>query len=341
MDSLRGTRCFVGAVVALAALLLAGCSLSDGHSDPGVSPTTPSDFTDESDESMDLLIDESFPDPEVLLTDEGYVAFATNSGYRNVQVATSPDGVEWQVSGDDALPLMPAWATKGKTWAPGVHQMPDGSWRLYFTARAYQEDTQCIGVGTGDSVAGPYVAASDSPLICDVDEGGDIDPVVFTDSDGKMYLLWKNDGNSIGVDTWIWLQQLSPDGLELVGERSKLIKQDLSWEANLVEAPALIQHEGVYWLFYSANFFGGPEYATGAAWSDSLRGPYTKLPDPLLSTEKTGYNGPGGGSVVSTPEGDVMFFHAWDDDFLDRGMASAPITWVDGQPVIVTDRASS
>lgn len=288
-----------------------------------------------------MLIEDDFPDPEVILTDGGYVAFATASGYREVQMATSPDGVTWEVLEDDALASMPAWASKGKTWAPGVHRATDGTWRLYFTARAYQEDTQCIGVATSDSVTGPYVPASDEPLVCQADLGGDIDAVVFTDSDGTDYLLWKNDGNSIGQDTWIWLQQLGPDGLELVGERSQLIKQDLPWEANLVEAPALIQHEGVYWLFYSANFFGGPEYATGAAWADDLRGPYTKLPDPVLSTEKTGYNGPGGGSVVSTPEGDVMFLHAWDSIFLNRGMASAPITWVDGQPIFVTDRPTS
>ena len=40
----------------------------------------------------------------------------------------------------------------------------------------------------------------------------------------RRYLLWKNDGNSIGKPTYIYLQRLSADGLSLAGAAVSLIR---------------------------------------------------------------------------------------------------------------------
>ena len=50
---------------------------------------------------------------------------------------------------------------------------------------------------------GPYVDAGAGPLVYESDAGGSIDAHPFTDADGNRYLYWKNDGNAVGVDTWI------------------------------------------------------------------------------------------------------------------------------------------
>ena len=52
-------------------------------------------------------------------SDGGYYAYATNGGGSNVQTAFSSNLAEW-TAGDDALPLLPAWARAGRTWAPAV-----------------------------------------------------------------------------------------------------------------------------------------------------------------------------------------------------------------------------
>ncbi len=48
------------------------------------------------------------------------------------------------------------------------------------------------------------------------DQGGSIDPSVFTDGDGKRWLLFKNDGNAVGQPTYIYSRPLSSDALQVL-----------------------------------------------------------------------------------------------------------------------------
>ena len=68
--------------------------------------------------------------------------------------------------------------------------------------------------------------AGGAPLICPTNLGGAIDPSPFTASDGTLWLVWKNDGNAIGLTTTIWLQQLTPNGLGLAGGAIPMIHND-------------------------------------------------------------------------------------------------------------------
>lgn len=71
------------------------------------------------------VLDTDFPDPCVIHTDSGYYAFATTGNGVNVQVATSPDFVSWELlSGTDAFPgPFPSWvASSPAVWAPDVIQ---------------------------------------------------------------------------------------------------------------------------------------------------------------------------------------------------------------------------
>lgn len=275
------------------------------------------------------LIDEDFPDPDVVAVDDAWLAFATGTSGLNIRVAQSPDLASWTVERRDALPVLPAWASAGRTWAPDVSQRADGTWVMYLTAQDTDSGRQCLGVATSTEADGTYAPASDEPLVCPVDAGGAIDPSTFTDDDGTRYLLWKTDGNCCGLDTWIEISRLSDDGLALVGEPTRLLHQDQAWEGNLVEAPVLVRHDDGYALLYSANDYGGDSYATGVARSTALLGPYTKQPEPLLSTSGSGglFRGPGGQDVVRTDDGDVLVFHAWDELYTYRAMHSVPLTW--------------
>lgn len=142
-------------------------------------------------------------------------------------------------------------------------------------------------------------------LVCPEAEGGAIDASTFRDADGTWYLLWKNDGNCCGLDTWLQIAPLSADGLSLAAAPTRLVKQDQPWEGDLVEAPTLVERDGTYTLLYSANDYGGPAYTIGYATAPDVLGPYTKAPEPLLTTAGTDeqYVGPGGQDVLVGPDG--------------------------------------
>ena len=69
------------------------------------------------------VITANFPDPAFINVNGTYYAFATNNGAQNIQIAISPDFDTWTVTGSDALPTLPPWATTGNVWAPDVTQI--------------------------------------------------------------------------------------------------------------------------------------------------------------------------------------------------------------------------
>ncbi|MBG6053848.1 beta-xylosidase [Salinibacterium sp. CAN_S4] len=324
MSSRRGLG--VASLGAVAAILLAGCSAaSSDAADDGA--TDPAQF----------VIDQDFPDPDVIEVDGVYYAYATNSRAVNVQFATSTDLETWDVASDDVFPDLPEWADTGRTWAPDVAVLPDGRFALYFTATDASSGRQCIGVAVSDAADGPFVSDSPTPLICPLDEGGAIDAASFVDSDGAPYLVWKNDGNCCELDTWLQLSPLTADGLSLAGDPVKLLTTTEPWEGTLIEAPVIVRHDGEYVLFYSANDYGGDQYATGYATAPSLTGPYRKAAGPLLTTDLTDqqYLGPGGQDIVIAPDGtDRIVFHSWDAAYSYRGMNVLELRWDSGKPVV-------
>ncbi|MGA4506749.1 glycoside hydrolase family 43 protein [Propionibacteriaceae bacterium G1746] len=251
-----------------------------------------------------------FPDPQIIANpDGGYLAIATNGNAMNVQVLTSPDMVTW-TQGTDALPSVAPWSSSGKVWAPEIIRWSDGSYRLYYTTKAPDPNWQCLSVATSKTVAGPYVDESTKPLMCEIDEGGSIDASPFIDSSGKAWLYWKNDGNAKGVDTWIKVAPLAADGMTVTGTPKNLFKQDLPWEGELVEGPALVEIDGVVHMFYSANNYGSDRYAVGHAVADSPLGPFTKDPEPVLATNDVAA-GPGHNQLIKVGDQWWMVYHAW------------------------------
>ena len=326
-----------GARPAIALLVLAltvGLSACGDGGDEGAPPsrsTAPSTGGD----APQPVLDQDFPDPDILLVDGTYYAYATQPADEsaNVQMATSTDLATWEVQVQDPLPELPGWATNGRTWAPEVTAAP-GGFLMYMTARSVDPDLQCIGVARSTSPTGPFRPVGDKPLICPEDQGGAIDAASYVEPDGKRYLLWKNDGNCCGKDTWLHLQPLSADGLKLTGPPVQLIKQDQPWEGNLVEAPTLVKHGASYVLFYSANDYGGEKYTTGYATASKLEGPYEKADEPLLTTADTGVTGPGGQDVVTDAAGKTsIVFHGWDPAVIYRGMYVTDLTWDGDTPV--------
>ncbi|WP_299518725.1 glycoside hydrolase family 43 protein [uncultured Serinicoccus sp.] len=311
----RRTRRAAG--IPLVLLVLAGCAGGGGAGQDAATQQT-TDQTTES-EADDVAAGTgftnpvhptNFPDPHILADEDGgYIAFATNGNAMNVQTAVSEDMVDWS-QGSDALPRLPGWSTPGKVWAPETIRWADGSYRMYYTTALTGEDRQCISVAVADQAAGPYVDDSDEPLLCEIEEGGSIDTSPFVASDGTAYLYWKNDGNHVGVDTFIRVARLSEDGMTVEGETVDVLQQDQPWEDMLVEGPSVWEHEGRFHLFYSGNGFWTEAYAVGHAVSDSPTGPFTKDPEPVLVANEVAA-GPGHNSLVEVDGQLWMVYHAW------------------------------
>jgi len=283
------------------------------------------------------VYDNNFADPHVIAVDDGYYAFATNGPLGNIQTLKSADLVTWDQVGD-ALPELPAWSSPGKVWAPEVAVQAADRYVMYYTTADDESQRQCIGVAVASRPEGPFVDKSSKPLICQADEGGSIDASPFTDSTGQRWLYWKNDGNAIGVDTWIYVSKLSPDGLTLIGETIRLIKQTLPWEGNLVEAPYMVEREGKFHLFYSANAYDKETYAVGHALCTTPTGPCTKSGDPILTTSPDAA-GPGHNMVLQKDNRYWFIYHAWDpalvgSDPPGRTMWLSELTWTADTPTV-------
>ena len=287
---------------------------------------------------------EDFPDP-FIFSDEGeFFGYATNNEEGNIPVLKSIDLNNWKEIGD-AFPKLPAWSSPNQflTWAPSLLKRDD-TYILYYTVRYDEIGLQCISRAIGDSPKGPFSDQSVAPFICQSEVGGSIDPSPFVDSDGQAYLLWKNDGNSIGAPIGIWIQRLSNDGLEVIGKPTQLIEKDQEWEEPTIEGPSMLKVEEKYYLFYSANDWASENYAIGYAVCDRVIGPCKKpSTKPFYSSNGTAL-GPGGQEFVKDQNGDLwMAFHAWNSPVVGyenhgvRSLRMVPIIFSDGQPEIKRD----
>lgn len=299
---------------------------------------------------------DNFPDPFIVMSKGEFVAYSTNDG-PNLPMLSSLDLVHWsQVLGEDGkradgMPQLAPWANKDRTWAPEVIQV-GGKWLLYYTAANAKAKKQCVGVAVAGDPKGRFVDNSSQPLVCQIDQGGTIDADPFRDSDGKLYLYYKSDGNAVGKHTIIWGQRLADDGMSVIGQPVALIQDDQPWEWRLIEAPSMVKAPNGYQLFYSAAFFGWEypkerlsNYATGYASCAGPLGPCKDAPEnPILHSfndrEAGCLSGPGHPAIFEVGQRHFIAFHAWAATSgcrpLDpkRYLYIAPLFWKDGKPQI-------
>lgn len=193
---------------------------------------------------------------------------------------------------------------------------------IYYAGQTKNFKTHhCIGaaVSNGTDPLGPYIPLNES-LACPHEYGGAIDPSPFKDTDGKMYVVYKGDGNSVGRGGYcgnsikplhsvpLILQELESDGVTKVGE-PEIILDINDTDGPLIEAPNIIRaDDGTYFLFFSSHCFTSLGYNVKYAHAKSINGPYTRADRPLLQTTDFGLDGPGGATI--SKDGTKMVFHA-------------------------------
>ncbi len=241
-----------------------------------------------------------------------YFYFTSGNGTGAMPIKWSSDLLSFTDNGARIFPLgqFPSWVTTGNYWAPEVAFI-NGKYVCYYSANG-SDGWFKIGVATAPAPGGPFTDKG-APLASNTSYSL-IDPSFFRDTvTGKNYILWKNNTNALTPPqpTRIVLQELSVDGLNLVGSPTNLLVNDLTWEAAVIEAPSMLYYKGYYYIFYSGNNYGTDKYAIGVARSNAIGGPYTKMPDPILQSD-TRFDGPGGQSIVTNSSIGpyLMFYHA-------------------------------
>ena len=295
-----------------------------------------------------------FPDPFLLRAEGGYYAYATNSAGLNIQVSTSEDLRRWSTPPREAMPLRPAWvrdptrAYGADIWAPEVVRLGT-RYVLYFSGRHQDARTPggdhrpCIGAATSEHPLGPFKPLG-HPLICAEFEEGAIDASPFQDGE-KLYLYFKSDGNCCDRRTRIHVQELTPDGLDLIGDRVPLeVTENKPWEGRLVEAPTMIKRDGRYLMFYSANAYDTDRYAMGYAVCRTPVGPCTDAEEnPVLSSSKAGRGarliGPGHQGIIDVEGRTYVAYHGWNRGQEEggdrcRAMYIDELRWQGERPVV-------
>jgi beta-xylosidase len=251
----------------------------------------------------------------------------------------SNDGVHWTKlasvfpHGRGPSWAIPAGKQHGRYWAPDLHWF-DGHWVLYFAAQLTSvtvptldpapHGNWAIGVATTSDLRGGHWTTSllhysgqFNPLRVEKDNhertGGVIDPNEFENPvTGQRYLVWAKQSNQI------FLGELSADGLTLQPGVQRILVPSTPWEcANLhgtctIEGPVGYWYDNVAYILYSASSTWSGSYAVGVAASTApLSVPFTKDPEPIL-TSSGGLLGPGGTSEpVTAPDGSpIIYFHS-------------------------------
>lgn len=299
-------------VVAKAVVFVIGLG-AWGHVSSALDPENPLERKNIQNMDTQPVFANDFPDPYVLRVGDNFYAYSTNARGQNTPVLRSQNLHQWEEVGD-ALPDVPEWAAPGGklNWAPAAIQLKD-EFILYYTTRYKEKEAQAISYAVSDSPAGPFVDDGSGPLVFQEEFGGSIDPEVFADKDGGLFLLWKSDANSRGLPSAIYAQPLASDGRTLRGEPTRLLEIDREWEEPLIENPSMLRHEGRYYLIYSANWWQSEHYAVGYATGPGPLGPFVKQEGgPILQSHGSRERGPGGASFFRDRAGDPWIaYHAW------------------------------
>ena len=248
----------------------------------------------------------NYPDPSVVREPDGWYSASTSTDWLPAfPILYSPDLRHWRQVGS-VLSERPRWAA-GDFWAPEFQRR--GKRVLVYYSALSRGGRRCIAVASSMRVRGPY--RDHGPLACS--RIGDIDPLPAVDEYGADWLIWKRNGNAYRLPTPIVAAPLAPGGLALNGLPRELFRGDAAWERELVEAPALLRRDGLFYLIYSGAGCCGPRctYQTGVARSASLLGPWEKRPEPLLRPNPV-FRCPGHASVFPGPDGaPLLAYHAY------------------------------
>lgn len=267
---------------------------------------------------------------------------------RGVPSYHSKDLVKWE-PGPPVFAAPPGWIAAAvpenrnmNYWAPDIIHLGD-RYLLYYAVSSFGKITSAIGLATTPTLdpADPAYRWTDLGLVIQSREGGDynaIDPSVFSDDDGKLWLAFGSYWSGIK------LAQLDPATGKPVSAHPRL--SSLAFNKS-IEAPCLYKHDGYYYLFVNwGTCCRGVEstYNIRVGRSRKVTGPYRdkdgvdmlKGGGALLLASKPPLFGPGHAGIL-LEDGKSWFTSDFEGDSRMGGKATLaimPLAWKSGWPQV-------
>ncbi|ASZ11877.1 glycoside hydrolase family 43 protein [Chitinophaga pendula] len=245
-------------------------------------------------------------DPTIFVDKGIFYSYGTGSS-EGFPYYTSLDGKSWRQGPDSAHRLAlthgDAYGSSG-FWAPQVFKRGNN----YYMAYTANEQ---IAIAKASSPAGPF--RQDAPVSLS-GSGRQIDPFLFFDKDGKVYLYHVK----LQAGNRIFVAEMKSDLSDVVpGTEKECIASTEAWENTagsewpVTEGPTVFKRNNLYYLLYSANDFRSKDYAVGYATATSPTGPWKKYSgNPIISRQTVHQNGSGHGDVFYGKDGSMYYvFH--------------------------------
>jgi len=155
-----------------------------------------------------------------------------------------------------------SWAAPGRAYAAQIVQGTDKRFYLYapvIEAANPEQDRFGVGVAVADSPLGPWKDAHPSGPIAsqrspEPNRIQNIDPTVYVDDDGRVFMYWGTFGQLRGAE-------LAPD---MVTVRGPVVR--VTGLTGFFEAPWLFKRRGTYYLVYADNQAGPASPCTPAVY---------------------------------------------------------------------------
>lgn len=212
---------------------------------------------------------------------------------------SSPDLVHW-TKHEHVLDIANVkWAAYA-VWAPSAIEAA-GKYYLFFGANDIQNDNEVGGIGlaVSDRPGGPFRDALGHPLVPAFHNGAQpIDPFVYRDDDGQVYLYYGGWGhcNVVRLSRDLRRVEPFPDGTTY---------KEIT-PPGYVEGSFMIKRRGVYYLMWSEGGWTGPDYRVAYAMGKSPLGPFTPK-GTILAQDFHIASGAGHHSVVNVPGTDDWY----------------------------------
>jgi arabinan endo-1,5-alpha-L-arabinosidase len=292
-------------------------------------------------------------DPSLIEVNGTWIAFQTGQEgglHRGaIRLKISSDGISWQNAGAIGRGT-PGWIEQALTvrprniWAPAISEF-GGRHYLYYSASLFGTNLSVIGLMTNDDLdpRSPGEGWIDQGMLLQTgpkDNFNAIDPFRADTEDGRAWLAFGSFWSGIK------LRELDPNSGKLLESNPE--QYDLADRGGAgIEAPSILRHGDHYYLFVSLDQCcrgAASTYRIAVGRAEEVTGPYhAKDGTPMLEggftevlSSQGRYVGPGGQEAYHTPDGDILAFHYYDKEDLEKAkLQVSPLRWdADGWPYL-------
>jgi len=311
-------------------------------------------------EMLELKGDLRVHDPVMIRQGDIFYVFSTGGRRRGgiIPIRSSRDLYNWKYCGA-VFDELPEWAsreipgTRG-AWAPDISFF-NSKYHLYYSISTFGKNNSAIGLVTNHTlnpISPDYQWQDQGMVVCSVsgsDNYNAIDGNLVLEDPDKAWLCWgsfwggikmrridKSTGKLSSADTTLY---------SLAG-RPGTDSDKNSVEKGAVEAPFIIKHADMWYLFVSFDLCCrgvDSTYKIMVGRSQNVTGPYRDRENKLmtdgggslvLQATTPNWRGPGHCAIVQDVSGDYMVFHAYHGETGRSELKISTIVWKDGWPQV-------